>query len=320
MSIHFIHFINHIILLCSKYYFLIYFYAKREMKKSILFFISGMIVAPGIASATTCSQMNLTRCLDSVCAINVSSNPAARCQYCGTSSAGTPPSTRTGMRSLSLGASARYTLSEDELEDAPTDPGQRYVWATEQCIKKIDGCTPDDVSDVYDKLIEQSCRAAGVSAQMTATIADANKSTANESSCRSSITACMIDANRCGANWAACEDNAAFNNFFSTCSVQATGCDAYFATIRTTLTNARDTAIENADALIANLVSGYQNAREQKLTDARAICTNNAGRDACIETVCELNMPNKCGDGYESERVNANLLCEFYDTACELLN
>lgn len=294
-------------------------YGKREMKKSTLFFICGLIACPGIAVAATCSTMNLTRCLDSVCAINVSSNPAARCQYCGTSSAGTPPAS-SGMRSLSLGASARYTLSEDELEDAPTDPGQRYVWATAQCIKKVDGCTPDDVSDVYDELIEQSCRAAGISAQMSATIADANKNTASASSCTSTIRACMVDAKRCGPDYSACEADAAFDNFFSACSVEATGCGDYIADIRTTLTAARDTAIQNADTLIASLVAGYQTAREQKMVTAQANCTNNAGRDACIETVCERNMPNKCGEGYESERVNANLLCEFYDTACNLLD
>ncbi len=300
--------------------FLIYFIKQREMKTSTLLYIFSLIISPSIVAAATCSQMNLTRCLDSVCAINISSNPAARCQYCGTSSAGEPPSAKSGMRSLSLGASARYTLTEDELEDAPTDPGQRYVWATAQCLKKVDGCTADDVSDTYDELIEQSCRAAGVSAQMTETLANANKVTATASSCQSSIQACMIDAKRCGANWAACEADDAFDNFFSACSVEATDCGQYIADIRTTLTAARDTAIENADTLIQNIVSGYQNAREQKLATAQENCTDNNGRDACIETVCERNMPNKCGTGYESERVNANLLCEFYDLACDLLD
>lgn len=293
---------------------------KREMKRHIVFCIMAVLACPSIAVAATCSQMNLTRCLDSVCAINVSSNPAARCQYCGTSSAGEPPSERTGMRSLSLGASARYTLSEDELEDAPTDPGKRYAWATAQCIKKIDGCTPDDVSDVYDELIEQSCRAAGVSAQMTETIADANRNTASLSSCQSSIRACMVASNRCGADYSACADNASFDNFFATCSVTATGCDDYIAQIRTTLTDDRDTAIANAEAFINNIVTGYQNAREQKLNSTIAACTDNAGRESCIETVCERNMPNKCGPGYESERINAQLLCEFYNLACELVD
>ncbi len=290
------------------------------MKKSALFLIIGLVVAPGFASAATCSVMNLTRCLDSACAINVSSNPAARCQYCGTSRAGEPPSTRTGMQSLSLGASARYTLSSDELEDAPTDPGERYAWATAKCIQKIDGCDADDVSDAYDELIEQSCRAAGVNAQMTATLADNARQTTTAAGCQTTIRACLVASNRCGANWAACEDDAAFNNFFSTCSIEATDCGDYIADIRTAMESARDTAIKNADTLIQNLVTWYQDARDKKLNDARATCTDNAGRNACIETVCERNMPNKCADGYESERVNANLLCDFYNQACDLLD
>lgn len=300
--------------------FLIYFYGKREMKPHTLFLILGMLAAPGIAAAATCSQMNLTRCLDSVCAINVSSNPAARCQYCGTSSAGEPPSERGGMRSLSLGSSARYTISEDELEDAPTDPGQRYAWATVQCIKKIDGCTADDVSDIYDELIEQSCRAAGISAQMSATIADANTTKASLPSCQTSIRACMIDTKRCGPDWRACESSAAFDEFFSTCSIEATGCTEYIADIRTTLTNARDTAIKNADTLLANIVAGYQSAREQKLISAQNACRDNSARNTCVDTICERSMPNKCATGFESERATATLLCEFYDLACAVLD
>lgn len=290
------------------------------MKKSSLFFIIGFFACPGIAGAATCSQMNLTRCLDSVCAINISSNPAARCQYCGTASAGTPSASAGGMRSLSLGQSAKYTLTEDELEDAPTDPGQRYAWATAQCIKKVDGCTADDVSDTYDELIEQSCRAAGVTAQMTATIADANKQTASASSCLSTIRACLVEEKKCGPNYAACEDDSSFNNFFSACSVDATGCGDYIADIRTSLMEARDTAIKNADTLIESIVTNYQTTREQKISAAKESCKNNSARESCIETICERSMPNKCGVGYESERSTATLLCKFYDLACDVLD
>lgn len=274
---------------------------------------------PSITLAATCSQMNLTRCLDSVCAINVSSNPAARCQYCGTSSAGTPPTGQTGMRSLSLGQSARYTLTEDELEDAPTDPGQRYVWATEQCIAKVDGCTADDVSDTYDSLIEQSCRAAGVSAQYAASLAS-NTKTASATSCQTDIRACIVDAARCGPDWRACETDDNFNRYFSECSISATGCDEYLADIRTTLTSDRDNAIKNTDTLLANIVASYQNAREQMLITAQSGCDNNASYNECVETVCARNMPNKCGDGFDSERTAANQLCQFYRVACDTLN
>lgn len=288
------------------------------MNSKILFLTLGLLTIPGLSVAATCSQANLTRCLDSVCAINVSSNPSARCQYCGTSSAGTPP-TKSGMRSLSLGQSAKYTLSEDELEDAPTDPGQRYAWATEQCIKKIDGCTPDDVSDTYDKLIEQSCKAAGINAQMAVLRSEAAK-TVSKTSCDTDIRACLIDAKRCGPDFSACENDSDFNNFFSACSVEAKGCDEYISEIREDLIASRDTAIENADKLIANIVSAYQSAREKKLNEAKATCTDEAGLNACIKTVCSNNMPNKCeGAQKESETVAATALCQFYTTACNLL-
>lgn len=297
---------------------MIYFPIKREMKHSTLFLTLGIIMCPVVANAASCSVANLTRCLDSACAINVSSNPAARCQYCGTSSAGTPPK-KSGMRSLSLGASARYTLDEDELEDAPTDPGQRYAWATAQCIKKVDGCTPDDVSDNYDKLIEQSCRAAGVSAQLAETLSDRAK-TVSESSCVSTITSCMIATTRCGPDYRACENDSDFDGFFATCSVQAKGCDDYISGIRGDLIAARDSAIESADTMLATIVENYQRAREQKLTSTQTGCQNNSAKNQCIETVCATNMPNKCGTGYESERASATQLCEFYDIACALLD
>lgn len=293
---------------------------KREMKTRTLLLTVILSACPGIAAAASCSVMNLTRCLDSVCAINVSSNPSARCQYCGTSIAGEPPSQRGGMVSLSVGASARYTISEDELEDAPTDPGQRYAWATAKCIEKIDGCTPDDVTDNYDKLIEQSCRAAGVSAQLAATLADRAKPSATLSSCTTSIRACMIAANRCGSDWSNCADDASFDEFLSTCGVQENNCSEFMPDVRTAMTEDRDSAIANAGALIENIIKGYQKAREQKLASARHACTDGTSRTNCVETVCERNMPNKCGQGYESERVNAELLCEFYDLACELLD
>lgn len=288
------------------------------MNTRITFFFVGVLLYPSFALGATCSQMNLTRCLDSVCAINVSSNPAARCQYCGTSSAGTPPTTG-GMRSLSLGQSARYTLTEDELADAPTDPGQRYIWAARQCISKVDGCTADDVSDVYDKLIEQSCRAAGVSAQYAASLAR-NAQTTSATSCSTDIRACMVNANRCGPDWAACETDSDFNKFFSECGVVSAGCDEYLADIRADLTSDRDFAIENANTLLNNIVTAYQNAREQRLASAQNGCKDANAKNICIETVCAQNMPNHCGDGYESERTAATQLCEFYDTACELLD
>lgn len=265
-------------------------------------------------AATTCSRANLTRCLDSACAINVSTNPAARCQYCGTSGAGTPP-TDNGMRSVSVGSSAKYNISAKDLKKAPDDPGERYAWATAQCIKKVTGCTADDVSETYDSLIEQSCKAAGISAEM-ANLAKAAKKAKTQSACQSEVKSCLIKDNKCTGDYRACGENADFDKFFAECSVAATGCDAYLADIRTKLSTDRDNAIKNAEANITNLAASYKSARDKKLADIKSGCADNGTRDACVETVCESNMINKCAPGFEAEKSMAILLCKFYEVAC----
>lgn len=288
------------------------------MNRKIIFLaILATTVPATLNAATTCSRANLTRCLDSVCAINISSNPAARCQYCGTAGAGTPAA-GDAMRSVSVGTSAKYTLNAKELKSAPSDPGSRYTWATTQCLQKVSGCTPDDVTETYDSLIEQSCKAAGITAQMANLRAAAAKKKTS-ASCKTDIQACMIDAKRCAADYSACTDNADFDKFFAGCSVEATSCDDYISAVRTDLIAARDTAIKNADTIIESIVASYQKQREQRLTSARAKCTDNAGRDACITAVCERSMANKCAAGFEAERSMATQLCKFHDLACAAL-
>lgn len=286
--------------------------------RPLLFFIPIMAVCHGAHGAAACSRAALTKCLDSACAINIGANPAARCQYCGTDSAGEPPAD-TGLRSVSVGQSSKNTITDKELKKAPTAPGDRYAWATAQCIAKIPGCTADDVSETYDTLIEQSCKAAGISAQMASLQAAARK-TKSQSTCASDIRACVVASNRCGGNFAACESNADFDKFFAACSVDASGCDDYISTIRTDLIAARDTAIKNADTMLASIVAAYQDARAKKLAAATADCTDNRGRDTCVETVCARNMSHKCSGEYENaERSMALQLCKFYDTACGTL-
>ena len=279
-----------------------------------VFFIMAMAALPAGVDAATCSRANLTRCLDSACAINVSTNPAARCQYCGTASAGVPP-TDNGMKAISVGASASNTLTSKQLQSAPTDPGQRYVWAATQCLKKVSGCTADDVEAAYDPLIEQSCKAAGVNAQMAQLQAAARKPK-TATSCKTDVTACLVADARCTGDYRACKEDADFNKFFSECSVAATGCDEFLASIRTDLTKARDTAIKNADDAINQIVTAYQTARARKIDGIKAACRENSGREQCIATVCERNMPNQCAAGYESEKSMATQLCKFYDIAC----
>ena len=288
------------------------------MNKKAIFFILGLQIIPSISTAATCSRANLRRCLDSVCAINVSSNPAARCQYCGTASAGTP--------STANSQSAQYTLSEKELEDAPTDPGKRYIWATTECIKKVSGCTAEDVSDIYDSLIEQSCKAAGISAKMTELRSAASK-LVSSASCSTDIQTCIVDEKRCGSDFSGCKTDSEFNKFFSECSVEATGCNDYLSAIKQTLMSDRDMVIANTEKMIQNIVSAYQTARANKLSSVQISCTDDIAFESCKQTICELHMPNKCKKESEtetktadSEMKSAENLCKFYQTACELID
>lgn len=279
-----------------------------------IFLALAIIALPAAARAASCSKANLTRCLDSACAINVSANAAARCQYCGTSNAGVPPA-ETGMKSVSVGASSKNTLSAKELKSAPDDPGERYAWASAECLKKLTDCTPDDIEETYDTLIEQSCRAAGINEQMAALQAAARK-TKSSSACSTEVRACLVSAKRCGSDYSACKDDVDFDRNFSECSVEATGCSSFLADIRTNLASARDSAIKNADAAVEQLAAAYQTARANKLESVRNSCRNNSGREQCIETVCQRSMANHCAAGYESEKSMATLLCKFYDVAC----
>lgn len=287
------------------------------MTKKLLLFALITAGMPFMASAaTSCSKANLTRCLDSVCAINVSSNPAARCQYCGTASAGTPADD--GMRAVSVGTSSKYTLTSKELRSAPTDPGARYAWATTECLKKVTGCTPDDVTDTYDSLIEQSCKAAGINAEMAALHAAAAKKKSS-TACNTTIRACVMASTKCGADWRACREDAVFDKFYAACGVEATGCDEYISEIRTALQSARDTTLASAQETLLGIVAAYQANRERQLVSAQNGCRDNSARLQCIETVCERNMPGKCAPGKENEKSIATQLCKFYDLACNVL-
>ena len=283
------------------------------MKIRDFIFFGSLFIMPTFVYGA-CSVSNLTRCLDSVCAINIGANPAARCQYCGSASAGEPTKSAT-MKSVSAGVSSRYTISDKELQAAPSDPGERYVWGTKLCLEKVSGCTPDDVETNYDKLIDQSCKAAGIATEFANLTKKANEKK-TQSSCSTEISACIIDAKRCTADYRKCESDSDFDKYFSECSVLSTGCENYIATIRSTLLSARNTAIANADKILQNIISSYQTAREQKLSNAQTSCANNKGKQDCIDRVCKNNMRNKCDVGYGYEKTVAEELCKFYDTAC----
>ncbi len=265
------------------------------------------------AGAATCSKSALNQCLDSVCAINIGMNPAARCQLCHSESAGTPDA---ALRNISAGALSKNTISATELKSAPSNPTAKYTWAIEQCVKKIDGCTVADTS-AYNDLIVQSCRAAGISTEITNMAAAKNTKTL--ASCENDIRICMNNEKRCGTNYGACEANADFDRMFSSCSVSATGCTEFTGQIRPTLIAARDAAFAASETLVAKLVKKYQTDRETELKSSQDACKDNSARQTCITNVCAAMMPNKCAGGFESERSMATQLCSFHNTACQRL-
>ena len=285
------------------------------MIKKLTFVLIYCALVPSLVHAA-CSRANLTRCLDSACAINISANPAARCQYCGTADAGEPNDA--GLRAVSVGTSARYNISARDLKSAPTDPGERYVWASKKCISIVDGCTADDVSDVYDPLIEQSCTAAGITAQMAVLFENA-RVTKTESACKSEITACMVGDTKCTTKYSGCADDADFNKYFSECAIASIGCDEYLANIRSGIATSRDRAITNTENAILAIVKSYQDARAKRMAAITKSCENNSGRNACITSICNRSMPNKCDAAYPAETSMATQLCKFYDTACATL-
>jgi hypothetical protein len=222
------------------------------------------------------------------------------------------------MKNLSVGASAKYSISDKELKSAPSDPGARYAWTTAECIKKVTGCTQDDVSDTYDKLIEQSCTAAGISNSREALLAAASKPK-DSTVCANDIRTCLTDAKHCDAGYAKCREDSDFDKFFSACAVSASGCGDYVAAIRADLIGARDNSAQNQETLLTNIVQAYQTARENRQRAAADSCRDGAAKAACVQTVCATNMKNKCDAGFESERSMAALLCAFHDTACQRL-
>lgn len=288
------------------------------MKPHILYILPALFMGTVAYGATACSRANLTRCLDSACAINISSNPSARCQYCGTATAG-KPSSKNEMRSVSVGASAKYNIGEKELKKAPNDPGERYSWATKLCLKKVSGCNADDVSDIYDPLIEQSCKAAGVSAKFDQALEQTNKKK-SKTACTSDIQSCLIADTRCTADFRKCESDAEFNKFFAECSVAATNCDDHVSTIRDEMTIARNDAIKNADSVIKQIVAVYTAARDKKISSIKSGCADNSIHDKCVRDVCERNMENKCAPGNEAEKSMAMDLCKFYKIACDTID
>jgi len=285
------------------------------MKYTKIFFAVAVIFAQmaGVYAASgRCSKQNLTRCLDSACAINIGANPAARCQYCGTAGAGTPPTG--GMSNLSVGKSSKNSISDKELKKAPSDPGKRYMWASTECLKKLTDCTSEDVSDVYDPLIEQSCKAAGVAMQMSSANDALNKKP-TQSKCSASFTNCMNK--KCDTGFTKCAQDTDFDRSVSECATESSGCEEYLKEIRETIAKERKQQLSGHDKAIETLAKKYQKDRETRLNEAQTSCKNNASAKKCQESVCATNMAGKCKS--DDEKAMARGFCKFFEVACGAL-
>ncbi len=282
------------------------------MIKRLAILALGFGVLPQIGWAAPCSRINLTKCLDSACAINLSSNPAARCQYCGTADAGEPAAG--GMKSVTAGSSSKNTISAKDLKNAPSDPGDRYVWATKLCLGIVKNCTADDVSEAYDPLIEKSCTAAGISNDMASLQKKAAKNTKNANSCTDEISICITKAEKCNSDFSKCADDAKFNSFFATCSSQATGCTNFIDKARETIAATRKSTLSTTNSNIYAIAASHRQERMQKLTSISAGCKQNAAFDDCVTSACLNNTSNNCAT--QAEQTIANNLCQFYKTAC----
>lgn len=282
------------------------------MIKKLAILTCCLAMAPTISWAAPCSRINLTKCLDSACAINISANPAARCQYCGTADAGEPTVT---MRSVSS-ASSKNTIPSRELQNAPTDPGKRYIWATTRCLEIVQNCTVDDVTDAYDPLIEKSCTATSVGQNMSSLQKKASsQKSKNANTCTDEISLCIIADNKCGSDFSNCTDDEKFSNFFATCSTTATGCTSFLDSARKTITETRKNITKALSANVNSIVASHIQDRIDNISMVNNACANNKAFNDCVKKFCKDGKNGICTN--DTEQKIANNMCEYHKTACK---
>ena len=278
----------------------------------------------GAAFAAKCKVSDLQACLDSACSEDL--EPSSRCYLCGTSAAKKPAAEKyalgdtPAMQSLSVGKSSKNTLSDKELKGAPNEPGERYRWATVECLKKLKDCESEDVEDNYDKLIDQACKIALGDADYAASMKKAAvKKTADQ--CSSELSICLLATNKCDGNMLKCEEDDEFNRNFSACMVEAVGCGEFTTTLRDKMKKSRDDMVAKKESRISDLVALKKMEREEKFESAKKMCAS-GGKDGCIAEMCG-NFPNGldangvCADA--EEKIWATNLCKFVDLACDKL-
>lgn len=271
-------------------------------------FLFGLLFSLNNLYSVGCSKGNLIKCLDSVCAINVSSNPAARCQLCGSDTAGI---TNTNMQMLTLGTKSKYIISGKELKNAPEEAEARYAWAIQKCIRKNENCKEEDASENYDKLIEQSCVSAGLSEGFNKLTKEKEKS---KHSCKKDINVCLTKEENCGTNYKNCFENEDLDKFISQCSVLVNNCDVYVQNIRDDILKTIENSKKNKKNLVASIIESYKNMRDAKKKEISESCQNDSMYNMCVESFCRNKMKKKCEAGFE--KIIAGNFCNFYKVAC----
>jgi hypothetical protein len=278
------------------------------------------------AAAAKCKVQDLQKCLDSVCAVGIDLEPGERCYSCGTSAAKRPEKQKYAlgdtpeMQALSIGKSSKNTISDKDLKKAPKDPGERYVWARAECVKKLKDCSLDDAAENYDNLIDQSCKIAMGDAEYAATQKEKSVKKTQEQ-CTAELSGCLLSAAKCGANMLQCEDDADFNRNFSACAADASGCGDFMTAMRDRGKRQRDDMVAKKNSRLDDLAKLRQLERQEKFARADKLC-NSGGKDACMLEMCG-NMPvgldenGLCGDA--NEKIWAASLCKFVDIACDRL-
>jgi len=284
--------------------------------------IAGLLLSTGGAFAAKCKISDLTKCLDSVCYDGI--DQGSRCWQCGTSAAKKPAAIEYAlgdspvMQSLSVGVSSKTSISAKELKSAPDDPGERYKWATKQCLAKLTDCTTDEADDNYDPLIQQACKAVMGEQEYAAALKKV-QTKKTEEQCLAEIQNCVLRDDKCGSDLLNCSADSAFDQNVAYCAADANGCSDFISKIRANLQTSKDDMLAKRKTRISDFQKRKADERLAKMNAANAMC-GNGGKNGCIIEICG-NMPNGLGDeGFcadqEEERV-AGILCKFVDTACD---
>ncbi|MDR2269230.1 MAG: hypothetical protein LBD94_03545 [Rickettsiales bacterium] len=274
--------------------------------------------------AAKCKVSDLQACLDSACYDSL--DGGSRCYMCGTSAAKKPAKEKYAlgdapqMQTLSVGKSSKNTISDKDLKKAPEDPGERYQWATSECIKKLKDCTTDDATENYDKLIDASCKIALGESDYAATMKKASEKKTSDQ-CSGELSVCLLDVSKCGVNMLNCEEDSEFNRNFSICMSDASGCGDFATVLRDKMRKTRDDMVAKKESRLSDLVALRQMERKEKFESANRLCTD-GGKDGCILEMCGnfpmgLDENGLCSD--PEEKIWAASLCKFVDIACNKL-